>query len=121
MTTALCSAPASPPGPGPAGASSAPAVNLIQFPPGSITANPVTPSAFFRRRGRVIRGMPETSSLPWAARILAAKASKSSTMSGTTTRQLPYESSGRKPGMPKKCRWRSSRSITTYGFGRSWR
>ena len=41
----------------------------IQLPPGSMTLKPVTPALFFLGRGRVIRGMPETSTLPYSARI----------------------------------------------------
>jgi hypothetical protein len=64
-------------------------VILIQLPPGSTTVNPETLPAFLRRRGRVIRGIPETRSLPWALRMPAANASNSAPVSGTMTTQLP--------------------------------
>jgi hypothetical protein len=46
----------------------------IQLPPASMTLKPVTPSLFLLGRGRVIRGMPETCTLPYSARIPLAKA-----------------------------------------------
>ncbi|WPO69163.1 hypothetical protein [Streptomyces sp. KN37] len=61
----------------------------VQLPPGSMTVNPDWLSAFLRFRGRVIRGIPETRSLPWTARMPAANASKSCCGSGTMTTQPP--------------------------------
>ncbi len=72
---------------------------------------PLRSPEFFRFRGRVIRGIPAISSLPYAARIPSANAAYSAPMSSTVTRQVPYESSALKPGIPKKCRWKSSRRI----------
>ena len=90
MTTAFCRIEWSLPETGSAPSASAlAAMILIQFPPGSMTLNPERLSAFFRFRGRVIRGMPETNSLPWIPRMPSAKARYSSPVSGTMTRQLP--------------------------------
>jgi hypothetical protein len=64
-------------------------VTRIQLPPGSMTLNPLSPSLFFRARGRVIRGVPETSTLPYAARMPAAKSRYSCSVSEVSTRHEP--------------------------------
>lgn len=61
----------------------------IQLPPGSMTLKPLSPSAFFRARGRVIRGVPETNTLPYAARMPAAKARYSCPVSEVSTMHEP--------------------------------
>ena len=63
------------------------AMTRIQFPAGSIRLNPDRFSAFFRRRGRVIRGYPVNGSLPYLARSPAANFSKRRPGSSTTTPQ----------------------------------
>ena len=64
----------------------------IQLPPGSTTVDPVYRS--LRSRGRVMRGMPETSSFPCMDRIPAANASNSSLVSSTMSRHVLYDCAG---------------------------